>query len=166
MVYQIVASLLAYATSLAVGHTAGQYQQQMRQHLFHCIESREMSMFPFTRLRRASESTIKASERCEVHCLCRMPVLNRDEPDWIECSGCHKWFHLETCMQASNKQLETILSTLWMNYRMSHFLCCCSLSHSQMLTFKFKVVTCSSNPNLYKITDRNPHNTHLGTAHV
>ena len=102
---------VAFATSLALGKAPGQFhfdQQRMRQHLFNCLESRKIVIiFHHIKLRIATESTIKASEKLEVYCICRMPVLHKDEPDSIQCSGCHKWFHLETCVHATEQQIVT-----------------------------------------------------------
>ena len=101
---------IAFATSFALGKPPGQFhfdQQKMRQHLFNCLELRKIERFPYSKLRQATESSVKASETSEVHCVCRMPVLDKDELDWIQCSGCQKWFHLETCVHATKQQLLT-----------------------------------------------------------
>ncbi len=50
---------VAFATSLALGKAPGQFhfdQPRIRQHLFKCLKSRKMVMFPHKKLRRAIET--------------------------------------------------------------------------------------------------------------
>ena len=90
---------VAFLVSLALGKSPGQYhfhQDKMRQHLWRCFQNRELSMFPYSKLRRATESSVKAVEDVRVYCVCRMPELPNTK--WIECSGCKNWYHRDTCV--------------------------------------------------------------------
>ena len=49
-------------------------------------------MFPYNKLRRATELTVKSVEEVPVYCICRMPELPNTK--WIECSKWKKWFHV------------------------------------------------------------------------
>ena len=63
---------VAFATALAFGKPPGQYhfdQAKMRRHLWNCFERRNMSLFPYSKLRRATESTIKSVEEVPVRCI-------------------------------------------------------------------------------------------------
>ena len=85
---------VAFLVSLALRKLPGQYhfdQGKMRQHLWKCFENRKMSMFPYSKLRRSTESSVKSVEEVQVYCICRMPELPNTE--WIECSGCKNWYH-------------------------------------------------------------------------
>lgn len=93
---------IAFATALALGKQPGQYrfdQTKMRQHLCKCLESRKIKLFPYTKQRRATESSIKNIETVRVYCVCRMPELPGTQ--WVECSRCKEWYHTDTCVPAS-----------------------------------------------------------------
>ena len=103
---------VAFATALAFGEPPGQYhydQEKMRRHLWNCFCRREMSIFPYSKLRRATELTIKAVEKVSVYCICRMPELPNTK--WIECSGCKRWYHTESCINVPRTALSS--NTMW-----------------------------------------------------
>jgi len=103
---------VAFATALAFGEPPGQYhfaQEKMRCHLWSCFERRQISMFPYSKLRRATESTVKSVDEVPVYCVCRMPELPNTH--WIECSGCKRWYHTESCINVPSKALST--NTSW-----------------------------------------------------
>ena len=90
---------VAFATALAFGQPPGMYhfaQGDMRQHLYECFEIGRISMFPYMKLRRATESTVKSSEEVPVYCACKMP--NLPDTAWIQCSVCRNRFHTESCI--------------------------------------------------------------------
>ena len=90
---------VAFLVSLALGKSPGQchfHQDKMCQHLWRCFQNRELSMFPYSKLRRATESSVKAVEEVHVYCVCRMPEL--PNTNWIECFGCKNWYHRDTCL--------------------------------------------------------------------
>ena len=93
---------LAFVTALAFGEPPGHYhfeQGKMRQHLYKCFERRKMEMFPYSKLRRATESSIKLAEGVPIYCECRMPEL--PDTKWIECCACKNWYHTDTCIHVS-----------------------------------------------------------------
>ena len=103
---------VAFAVALAFGNPPGQFhfeQQKMRHHLWKCFENRKINMFPYNKLRRATELTVKSVEEVPIYCICRMPELPNTK--WIECSRCKKWFHTETCICVPPKAL--VASTRW-----------------------------------------------------
>ena len=76
---------MAFATALAFGEPPGQYhfaQERMHRHLWSCFERRQISMFPYRKLRRATESTVKPVDEVPVYCVCRIPELPNTR--WIE----------------------------------------------------------------------------------
>ena len=69
---------VAFATALAFGEPPGQYhfaQEKMRCHLWSCFERRQISMFLYSKLRWATESTVKSVDEVPIYCICRMPEL-------------------------------------------------------------------------------------------
>ena len=67
---------------------------QMRVHLLHCLEEKQMCRFPCTKRRRVPlGSRVKKSIREQIYCLCRMP--NDKTMGMTECTRCLKWFHNE-----------------------------------------------------------------------
>ena len=103
---------VAFAVALAFGNPPGQFhfeQQKMRHHLWKCFENRKINMFPYNKLQRATELTVKSVEEVPIYCICRMPELPNTK--WIECSRCKKWFHTETCICVPPKAL--VASTRW-----------------------------------------------------
>ena len=54
---------VAFATGLVFGEPPGQYhfaRKKMSRHLWSCFERRQISMFLYRKLRRATESTVKS----------------------------------------------------------------------------------------------------------
>ena len=103
---------VAFATALAFGEPPGRYhfaQEKMRHHLWSCFERRQISMFPYSKLRRATESTVKSVDEVPVYCICRMPEPPNTR--WIECSGCKRWYHTESCVNVPSIALSTNTST-------------------------------------------------------
>ena len=103
---------VAFATALAFGEPPGQYhfvQEKMRRHLWSCFERRQISMFPYSKLRQATESTVKSVDEVPVYCVCRIPELPNTH--WIECSGCKRWYHTESCINVPSTVLST--NTSW-----------------------------------------------------
>ena len=77
-------------------------QPEMRKHLHECFIKRQMSMFPVKRSRH-SQVSAKRTEEVPVYCKCRMPELPGLQ--WIQCSKCGGWYHVETCVRVPKKQL-------------------------------------------------------------
>lgn len=101
---------LAFAIALAQGTSPCSFhfdQPKMRRHLWKCFQKRKIVGFPYTKLRRATESTVKSVDEVRVYCTCRMPEL--PDTKWIECSRCKNWFHLDTCVSPSPAALTTSL---------------------------------------------------------
>ena len=99
---------VAFATALAFGEPPGQYhfaQEKMHHHLWSCFERGQISMFPYSKLRRATESTVKSVDEVPVYCVCRMPELPNTH--WIEYSGCKRWYHTEPCVNVPSTALST-----------------------------------------------------------
>ena len=96
---------VAFVTALAFNKQPGQYlfdQQQMRKHLWKCLDRKKIEMFPVKKLRR-STAKVKSTDFVPIFCLCRMPELPNTQ--WIECPKCKEWFHLETCVQVPTSNL-------------------------------------------------------------
>ena len=96
---------VAFVTALAFNKQPGQYlfdQQQMRKHLWKCLDRKKIEMFPVKKLRR-STAKVKSTDFVPIFCLCRMPELPNTQ--WIECPKCKEWFHLETCVQVPKSNL-------------------------------------------------------------
>lgn len=88
---------IAFATALVLGYNPGQYlfdQNSMRRHLWNCLQSKKMLMFPFTKERRR-KNKVKCTQQVAVHCLCRLPSLGMQ---LIECSVCKMWYHANICV--------------------------------------------------------------------
>ena len=86
---------LAYAIALAQGMLPYSFhldQPKMRRHLWKCFQKRKIVRFPYTKLRRATESTVKSVDEVRVYCTCRMPEL--PDTKWIECSRCKNWIRV------------------------------------------------------------------------
>ena len=106
---------IAFATALALGKHPGQYlfdQGKMRRHLWNCFRKKRIEMFPFTKLRRATLSSVRAEEELKVYCFCRMPELANSTRNWIECSSCKNWYHTDTCVTVSPAALQN--KTPWL----------------------------------------------------
>ena len=89
---------IAFATALAHGQQPGNFifdQHKLREHLFNCFESRKMSMFPIKKLRRVGRRK-KATDTIQLYCICRLPKFTNS--DWVQCSSCKEWFHVEFCV--------------------------------------------------------------------
>ena len=65
----------------------------MRRHLWSCFERRQISMFPYRKLRHL---TVKSVDEVPLYCVCRMPELPNTRR--IECSGCKRWYHTDSCI--------------------------------------------------------------------
>lgn len=104
---------IAFATALAFGEHPGQYvfdQQQMRRHLWKCLEQQKIEMFPVKKHRR-SAAKVKTTDTVPVFCLCRMPELPGTQ--WIECTKCKEWFHSDTCVKVPKSILESTHQVAW-----------------------------------------------------
>ena len=89
---------IAFATALAHGQQPGNFifdQHKLREHLFNCFESRKMSMFPIKKLRHDGGKE-KATDTIRLYCICRLPKFTNS--DWVQCSSCKEWFHVEFCV--------------------------------------------------------------------
>ena len=56
-----------------------------------------------------TESTVKSVDEVPVYCVCRMPELPNTR--WIECSGCKRWYHTESCINVPHTALSS--NTTW-----------------------------------------------------
>ena len=114
---------MAFATALAFGEPPGRYhfaQDKMHHHLWSCFERRQISMFPYSKLIWATESTVKSVDEVPVYCICRMPEL--PNTSWIKCSGCKRWYHTDSCINVPRTALSS--NTTWYCNRCSVFLMC------------------------------------------
>ncbi len=97
---------IAFATALVFAEKPGTFffdQAEMRKHLLKCLITREITQFPVKRMRH-SHKNIKRTEKVKVYCKCRMPELPGSK--WIECSKCGSWFHIDICVNVSDKYLK------------------------------------------------------------
>ena len=95
---------LAYATSLVTGHNPARHvyaQNKMRKHLYNCLKSGEMEMFPL--LKDCEQPTIACADSIDVYCTCRMPEI--DGIDMVECSKCNEWYHV-CCIDVPKQVME------------------------------------------------------------
>ena len=92
----------------------------MHHHMWSCFERRQISMFPYSKLIWATESTVKSVDEVPVYCICRMPEL--PNTSWIECSGCKRWYHTDSCINVPRTALSS--NTTWYCNRCSVFLMC------------------------------------------
>ena len=112
---------VAFLVSLALGKSPGQYhfdQDKMRQHFWRCFQNRKLSMFPYSKLQQATESSVKAVEEVCVHCICtcRMPEVPNTK--WTESSGCKNWYHRYTYLCTTHSldhPLGTVVNTFHLN---------------------------------------------------
>ena len=99
---------LAFATSICFGvdpTTIAFEQRLLRSHLFDCIQSGKLSMFPERTNTRRPKPFKK--EHISIYCVCR---LIDDGTQMIECFSCLEWFH-QSCVRVPeqfllNKELE------------------------------------------------------------
>ena len=99
-----------FTTALIFGRQPGEFmfqQRQMRSHLIQCLESHSMSMFPIMRLRRVA-GKVKSTNRIDVYCICRVPEFINSQ--WIQCSTCKEWYHLDSCVKVAEKYLSSNLA--------------------------------------------------------
>ena len=102
---------VAFATALVLGKNPGQFlfdQTAMRKHLWKCLKSGRMTMFPVKKERRRAKK-IKTEEPIPVFCSCRLPEISGAQ--MIECSQCKTWYHVELCVQVNPKYLTP--KTIW-----------------------------------------------------
>ena len=81
-------------------------------------------MFSYSKLRRATESTVKSVDEVSVYCICRMPEL--PNTCWIQYSGCKRWYHTESYMVL--QQITAQLVYVYLSWS-------CSLSTDTILKF-------------------------------
>ena len=94
---------IAFATSICCGEdptTLNYRQRDMRTHLFHCIDSGEMTAFPTRSIIRRPKPAKK--ERLNIFCVCRQ--LD-DGTEMVECSTCKEWFHT-SCVRVPQRVLK------------------------------------------------------------
>jgi len=94
---------IAFATALVFGFSPGQYlfeQRSMRKHLWNCLRSQKILMFPYKKERRR-KNKVKNSQEVAVHCLCRLPGVTGIR--LIECSVCKIWYHANICVTVEKK---------------------------------------------------------------
>ena len=87
---------LAFSTSLCAGANPAEenyIQNELRSHLYKCLESRKITPFPTKRSKR--KAVVHQHIVMEVHCTCRQPEYGR----MISCDCCLKWFH-KGCVKA------------------------------------------------------------------
>ena len=78
------------------------YVQSMRQHLYQCLLSGELKMFPTVRERRGT-NRIKCKDNIEVFYSCRMPEMQ--DIDMVECCQCREWYHVP-CVRVPQEELK------------------------------------------------------------
>ena len=96
---------IANANALAFGEPPGKVmydQENMRHHLWQCLEKRKMTIFP-VKLRRLPLSVV-TSEPFHVYCICRMPEIFHNGC-WVECSKCKEWYRTDTCISIPDSAL-------------------------------------------------------------
>ena len=67
--------VVAFATCLAIGVQPGSFtfkQQEMRRHLYKCLDNGKMQMFPVLKTRSGC-SSVKSNDTIDIYCTCRMP---------------------------------------------------------------------------------------------
>ena len=101
---------IAFATALATGMHPGEFQfnqQEMRRHLWQCLEKGKIKMFPFIRRRRSRKRMIRCTQEFQVYCTCRMPEMDEC---MVECTKCAQWYHV-SCVNVPQAVLDS--STPW-----------------------------------------------------
>ena len=86
--------VLVFATDLCFGldrHNQKCKQNEMRQHLIHCLESGKMTAFPKTDQRVQTHLSYNKIA-IKIFCLCRLP---NDKKEYVECFSCKGWCHPE-----------------------------------------------------------------------
>ncbi len=86
---------IAFATAIAKGTDPINCQfhgNEMRQHLFNCFASREITIFPYATRRSTSRIPLR---NIPLFCHCQGINFNKGGKDWdlIECVKCKEWFH-------------------------------------------------------------------------
>ena len=84
---------IATATALAHGIQPGACsfkQNEMRRHLYKCLEKGTLTPFPLFKERRAG-SKVKYMDTIPIYCTCRMP----ENAQMVQCSRCAEWFHVD-----------------------------------------------------------------------
>ena len=97
---------LAFATDLCHGldpSTQSYNQKDIRQHYVHCLESRRMTPFPKTNKRVQYHISWNKTD-VPIFCLGRLP----NEREYVQCSSCHGWYHLECAYQVGNQFQNTV----------------------------------------------------------
>ena len=82
---------IAFATSLCAGNKPEEttdIQHLLRGHLFDCLSTKVISLFPTTS-RKKKSSALRAQTKFEIYCLCRLPA----DGQMIQCESCGEWFH-------------------------------------------------------------------------
>ena len=73
-------------------------QNEMRKHLYECLNKAELTMFPLVKSKQQSRSAVKSEDYIELFCICHMPEIL----PMVECSNCKKWYHVHcTYVQAA-----------------------------------------------------------------
>ena len=83
---------VAFATALAQGLKPENFtfiQGDMRKHLYNCLSSGKLSMFP-TKPRKCLYK-VRRVETIPIYCRCRLPEIQ----PMIECSKCYQWCHTD-----------------------------------------------------------------------
>ena len=96
---------VAFATCLSSGVQPGTCtikQQNMRKHLYQCLQISKMDMFPIIKCRRGP--IVKSSDIISVYCVCCMPECSTFGI-MVKCSICEKWYHV-SCVCVSRKVVE------------------------------------------------------------
>ena len=93
---------------LAKGDSPSNYhfiQSQMRGHLLDCIIKKKILDFPANACRRRRKQCLFPTKfSFSIYCICRMPQANNVK--FIECSGCHNWFHIGICVEVSEEYIK------------------------------------------------------------
>ena len=96
---------VAFATCLSSGVQPGTCtfkQQNMRKHLYQCLQISKVDMFPIIKCRRGL--IVKKSVIISVYCVCRMLECSTFGII-VECSIREKWYHV-SCVCVSRKAVE------------------------------------------------------------
>lgn len=101
---------LAFATSLCYGKDPCEVsfsRRVMRQHVWSCIETKSLSMFPHTK--RVCSPGLVACVRVPIYCSCQS---SSTKGNMVQCDSCERWFH-QFCEQICDKFFRGAKSKSW-----------------------------------------------------
>ena len=97
--------VIAIALATALANNINPYeccfkQDAMRDHLWRCLESGKLTMFPLVKC-RMPRKVVRHVDIIELYCSCQMPEV----PPMVECSKCKEWYHIK-CVSVPKRALE------------------------------------------------------------